>query len=212
MPESRNQRRVAQRGRWASFRVAELMIAMLLALPLAAQADKARMIELLQQGRHAEALPELKQLAEAGDSKAMNTIGEMYYNGTGVPQSYEESMNWWLRSMNARDADAFVNIGVLYRDGKGVARNLEVAYGVFLIVHMQGMGNDNTQMRNGSNLSKAIAAMTQEQVEAALCNSAEYVVAYVSSRGQAEKSKSKGTPMRDREWWHEGEIPEFACQ
>ena len=108
------------------------------------------------------------------------------------------------------DADALVNIAVLYRDGLGVDQNLEMAYAVFLIVHLTSMGSEQTQMRNGRNLTKALMAMSQEQINTALCYSVERVEAFIESRGI--DNEAGGTAIKDRDWWLEGELPEIDCK
>jgi hypothetical protein len=178
---------------------------------VSATAGKDEALALLRAGKYSEAMPELRKLADGGDTTAMVTIGNLNYEGQGVPQSYQEAMSWWLRAAD-HSGDAFSNIGVLYRDGKGVPRNLEIAYDIFVITHMRGLGDRATQVRNGGNLQKTVAMMSQDEVKAALCLSEEYVLSFVRNRGQASPDdKKRGVPIKDRDWWHEGELPAFKC-
>ncbi len=146
-------------------------------------------------------------LADKGDVRAMNTIGNFYYEGRGVEQDYSAAMDWWMRGLP--DPDALVNVAVLYRDGLGVEQNLEMAYAVFLIVYATSQGGENTQIRNGRNLMKAVNAMSQEQINTALCYSVERVMGFVESRGV--DSKDGGIAIIDKDWWLDGELPDIDC-
>jgi hypothetical protein len=201
------------RPRWMKRRrgiICMCVAAVAMCVSVSAIAGKDEVVALLQAGKYSEAIPELKRLADGGDTTAMVTIGNFYYEGQGVSQSYEDAMNWWLRAAD-HNGDAFSNIGVLYRDGKGVARNLEIAYDIFVITHMRGLGDQGTQVRNGGNLKKAVAVMSQDEVKAALCLSEEYVLSFVRNRGQTSPDDKRGVPIKDRDWWFKGELPEFSC-
>ena len=65
--------------------------------------------------------------AEQGDAWAQNDLGEMYYNGTGVAQSYEKAAGWYLKAAERGDDCAQYNLGCMYRDGTGVEQSFEKA-------------------------------------------------------------------------------------
>ncbi len=184
-------------------------VLLILMLPLQALADVTQedAVTAMRAGDYDRAIEILNVLADQGDKRAMNTIGVFYYEGLGVEQDYAAAMDWWIRALP--DPDALVNIGVLYRDGLGVDQNLEMAYAVFLTVYATSLGAEGTQIRNGRNLMKAINVMSQDQIDTALCYSAERVMAFVASRGI--DGESGGTAIKDQDWWLEGELPDIDC-
>lgn len=46
-------------------------------------------------GDYDAALRELRLLAEQGNARAQSNLGNMYYNGRGVPQNYVSAYMWW---------------------------------------------------------------------------------------------------------------------
>lgn len=46
----------------------------------------------------------LKELASLGVVAAQVSLGDLYYNGTGVSQDYDEAMRWWLRAAGSSHA------------------------------------------------------------------------------------------------------------
>ena len=174
-------------------------------------ADVETAVALLRAGEIQSAIPLFEELANEGDTQAMVTLGNLYYEGRGTAQDYQSAMNWYLRAL-PDNGDAFANIGVLYRDGLGVPQNLEIAYAIFVITHMRGLGSDNTQIRNGRNLQKAIAVMSENQIFRALCQSEAYVLQFVLNKGMGGvRDGSTDVPLKDREWWLDGELPDFEC-
>ena len=181
-------------------------------LPSLSIAGKTEAIKYLKSGKYEEAAKEFEILAAEGDTRAMVTIGELHYSGKLGSTNYEQANAWWLRAYKAGNADALSNIGVLYRDGKGVEQNLEVAYNIFLIVHMKSLGSQNTQVRNNRNLRKTIAKLEEDRVKMALCNSEEYVYRYIDSKGiSVEPTKIDEIKIKDKNWWLEGELPHYEC-
>lgn len=108
------------------------------------------------------AIQEFTALAEQGDTRAMITIGLWYHTGDGVAQDYQKAMEWYIRAFERADGDAYNNIGVLYRDGLGVAVNRPIAYVLFLLTHLRGLGSDATQYRANANLRREVAETTDE--------------------------------------------------
>ena len=179
--------------------------------PTLAHSDVEEAVSLFESGQHEQAFEQFERLATAGNTKAMVTDGTLYYEGKGVDRDYGQAMQWYLRAL-PENGDAFVNIGVLYRDGLGVQRNLEVAYDIFVIAHMRRLGSDNTQIRNGRNLHKAIAVMSQDQIKRALCFTEQQVIDVLQSQtSTALGFEGSDVPIKDMDWWFEGELPEIDC-
>lgn len=63
--------------------------------------------------------------AAQGDAVSQVDLGDIYYNGNGVPKSYEKAAYWFEKSAQQGDAEGQNNLAVLYRDGKGVEKSIE---------------------------------------------------------------------------------------
>ncbi len=183
--------------------------------------DKAN-LELVKKALSAEAAGDYKtsysiweSLYDKGDYRAAVSAGLMHHLGTGMPVDYAKAMDWYLKAKY--DADAMNNIGVLYRDGLGVTKNRKIAYLLFLTIHMEGMGNEETIMRANRNLRREIAELPMEERQEALCYNLGYMVAFIDSRGAPMKTakqtrEAKKLPrIRDLGWWAPGEVGEFTC-
>lgn len=179
-------------------------------------------LELVKKALSAQAAGEYKttysiweSLHEKGDYKAAVSAGLMHHLGTGMPVDYIKAMDWYLKAKY--DADAMNNIGVLYRDGLGITKNRKIAYLLFLTIHMEGMGNEDTIMRANRNLRREIAELPLEERQEALCYNLGYMVAYVDSKGtniktpEQTRDTRKLPRIRDLGWWAPGELGEFAC-
>lgn len=73
------------------------------------------------------ALDAFKTLAEAGNADAMNEIGFMYDNGTGVELDYGKAMEWYEKAVDEGNVEAMANIGFLYEYGNGVDQDFAKA-------------------------------------------------------------------------------------
>jgi hypothetical protein len=113
-----------------------------------------------------------EKLAAQGDAAAMVELGLLHHTGKGGSVDYVKAMDWYLKAYAKSDGDAFNNIGVLFRDGLGVPKNQKVAYLLFLIVHMEGLGDDAAQSRAGRNLSRLVDSLPRQEVEEALLHPA----------------------------------------
>jgi hypothetical protein len=152
-----------------------------------------------------------EKLAAQGDRRAMTELGLRYHTGRGAKQDYALAYDWYWKAMENDDGDAVNNIGVLIRDGLGVPKNPKVAYLLFLAVHMEGLGTDETQMRAGRNLSRLAQELPKADVEEALSYTWPYVIQIVKSRGKntavgADVLPAKDLPrIRDNGWWLDAE-------
>ncbi len=192
-----------------------ICVCLLSLLNVTAYAGVPEAMSALKRGDYEAAYQEFETLAEQGDSKAMVTIGMFFYKGDGFPQDYTKAMDWFLRAMELGNGDAYNNIGVMYRDGLGVKPNRAIAYDLFLMVHMKGIGSQNTQYRANRNLRREVGELSEDRIRYALCLSEDQVVAFVKERGATPahiiKTPGSHIPIRDRDWWLDGEIPAFDC-
>lgn len=169
-----------------------------------------------ERGDHQAAYPLWVKLSEQGDAKATIELGLIHHRGRGVPKDGSKAMDWYLKEF-PRNGDALNNIGVLFRDGEGVPQNRQIAYLLFLAVHMTGMGNESTIMRANGNLRREIVELPVADREEALCLNLTYLVAYVKSRGQMQgvpehlRASRQRPRIKDLNWWMPDEVGEFSC-
>ena len=52
-------------------------------------------------------------------------LGECFYTGRGVDQSYTAAVEWYSKAAEQDDSEAQCMLGVCYALGRGVERNLE---------------------------------------------------------------------------------------
>lgn len=170
-------------------------------------------------GDRAEALRIFTLHAEQGDAVAMQTVGLKHYNGEGAPQDYCVAMDWFLKAMEKGNADAFNALGVMHRDGKCAPVNRKIAYGVFLTIHMSGLGGESTQMRANQNLRREVAENPKADIQEAVCYTGAYVLRYLELKGRLDGVPQDVLPsaqnrrLKDMNWWLDSEKKdlEFAC-
>lgn len=64
-----------------------------------------------------------QQLAEEGDSQAMNSLGLLYDRGQGVEPDAGRALHWFARSAKAGDAAGMSNYGRMLEQGRGTTAN-----------------------------------------------------------------------------------------
>ncbi len=167
-------------------------------------------------GNIREAIRQFEILAKRGDARAMITLGAKYHQGTGVSVDYAKAMDWYLKAYEKHDGNALSNIGVMYRDGQGVATNKQIAYLLFLTVHMEGLGTEDTQYRAGSCLSRLAGLLPKREIQRALCFTWNYVDQVVRSRGvntvvAKDVLPNEARPrIKDNKWWLNNEMKNLS--
>ena len=81
----------------------------------------------LQSGDNKAALDELMPLAEQQDAEAQVLLGDLYYQGIGVPANYSLAWTWYNRAAGHDNAEGQYKLGKMLWDGVGVPRNDDVA-------------------------------------------------------------------------------------
>jgi hypothetical protein len=169
-------------------------------------------IAAMDRGDYRAAYDEFLPLAEAGDDQSMISIGLLYHQGQGFKQDHAKAMDWYLKAFEKMNGDAYSNIGVMYRDGLSVAANKKIAYSLFLITHMRGLGTQATQERANSCLNRLVPTMTREELVEIFDYTEEYIQAFVKSRGtlvgvpQDCSASEKRPRLKDKDWWLPGEL------
>jgi len=72
---------------------------------------------------YATALGIIRPLAERGNAVAQNELGDMYYEGRGVPQAEAEAVKWYQRAALQGLPAAQHMLALSYEYGTGVVRN-----------------------------------------------------------------------------------------
>ena len=65
--------------------------------------------------------------ADKGDAKAQINLGDMYYDGKGVPRDYKKALHWWAKAAEQGHAEAQYNLGWMCQNGKGVPQDYKQA-------------------------------------------------------------------------------------
>lgn len=173
-----------------------------------------RALEASAAGDYDKALPLWERLASDGDKNAMTEIALIHHQGLGRPVSYETALDWYLKAMNG---DTFNNVGVMFRDGTGLPQNRNIAYLLFLTVHMTGAGSEATVMRANQNLRREVAELPESDIRQALCYTPEYLLAYLHSRGtiagipKGLRASAERKRFKDLGWWMPGEVAAYEC-
>ncbi|MFT6332659.1 MAG: tetratricopeptide (TPR) repeat protein [Lentimonas sp.] len=150
------------------------------------------------------------EMAQKGDSKAMLTLGNIYYE----VKEYDAAMKWYLAALKKKEPDSYNNIGVMFRDGLGVPKNRKIAYDLFLYTHMMGLGDEGTQYRANSNLRGEVSDLARDEIREALCYTWSYVLFHINSGGNIKsipkevkplKNNNLRTRLKDANWWSDRE-------
>ncbi|MDO8812063.1 MAG: tetratricopeptide repeat protein [Gallionella sp.] len=94
-----------------------------LALGAEAQASLQEGVSAYKRGHFSIALKELTPLAESGDAKAQNILGEMHSSGSGVPQDHTKAASWYRKAAEQGHGSAQTSLGVIYERGIGVPQD-----------------------------------------------------------------------------------------
>ena len=101
----------------------------------------------------------VQKAAEQGFARAQNNLGNMYYNGRGVEQSYAKAAEWVLKAAEQGLAVAQYNLGCMYRDGTGVEQSYAKAAEWVLKAAEQGLAvaqyNLGCMYRDGTGVERS---------------------------------------------------------
>lgn len=84
----------------------------------------------------ADALTFFMMAAEQGLADAQFEVGQMYAQGLGTLQIFEEALHWYALSARQGHAKAQFNLAFLYAHGQGVEQNYIKAYEWYRISHL----------------------------------------------------------------------------
>jgi Protein kinase domain/Sel1 repeat len=78
-------------------------------------------------GRPETAFKLFRQAADLGDGRSMLELGNMFMEGEGVSQSYDEAARWYRKAADRGNANAMLLMAGLYYMGQGVPMDLTAA-------------------------------------------------------------------------------------
>jgi hypothetical protein len=78
-------------------------------------------------GRYARALAEWRPLAAAGDARAQESIGFMYYGGRGVARDSHKAASFFYRAANQGEPTAQLFLAIMHFKADGVPRSTPLA-------------------------------------------------------------------------------------
>lgn len=85
-------------------------------------------MEALKHGDYNTANRLMRPLAEQGDAKAQNKLGQMFALGRGVRRDYSEAVYWYRKAAEQGVAEAQFSLGFMYEMGRGVPRDYVAAH------------------------------------------------------------------------------------
>lgn len=100
---------------------------------------------------------------------AQNSLGDLYYFGRGVEQSYETAFLWFQKSANNRHPNGKSNLAHMYEHGYGISKNNETAINLYEEIiatvdsddlkssSLNSLGNIYSRENNFYNLEKAVS-------------------------------------------------------
>ena len=108
-----------------------------------------------------EGIERLKKRVEAGDAKAIFTLGCCYSKGEfGLPQDHTKALELWHKAGDLGYARAYFNIGIAYDTGRGVERDKKKAEHYYELAAMGGYAPARHNLGNAEgragNLDRAI--------------------------------------------------------
>ena len=87
------------------------------------RSDLEKGVTAYKRGNYEEAVKWYQKSADQGDASAQNKLGECYYYGHGVSQSYVNAAKWYRKSADQGYAFAQFSLGYCYKTGYGVSQS-----------------------------------------------------------------------------------------
>lgn len=124
MPDNRQQKHLTPAAKQRSVTQRSSLASRGLELALNVRKEKERdaVFEVLD-GEGDTDLMRFRLQAEQGDTGAQFRLGDIYYEGRGVPQDEVEAVCWFRRAAQQGHAEAQFMLGVAYDEGRGVPQD-----------------------------------------------------------------------------------------
>ena len=83
-------------------------------------------------------LERLQQSAYNGNAEAQKRLGDLYFNGTVLPQDYEKAFTLYMQSAEQNNNDAQYQVGLMYYNGEGVSIDYHKSYLYYALSKLNG--------------------------------------------------------------------------
>jgi len=129
---------------------------LILSVSITQAADLQKGLSALSNGDYATALSEWRPLAEQGNAAAQYNLGNLYYDGKGVPKDLKKAEYWYSKSSELGFADAQLTLGFMYANGQGVTQDCKRAIYWTHKAAEQGTAAAQTNLGNKYNEGKCV--------------------------------------------------------
>jgi len=79
-----------------------------------------------------------RELAEKGDMDSQFSAGQAYFEGSGVPRNYSESLLWFMRASKQGHGKASYQVATIYSNGYGVPQDQKLSHHYYKLSAEQG--------------------------------------------------------------------------
>lgn len=124
--------------RW-SFYLVGLITGLTLSSGIVKANDSDDALAAYQNGNFERAAELWHAIAEKGDATAQYSLGQMYEQGKGVAQDYQEAYKWYRLSAEQGNTRAQYSLGGMHEKGLGVSQDYVRAYMWYDIAAIQGL-------------------------------------------------------------------------
>jgi len=91
-----------------------------------------RALSLYYSQRYAEARPLLDEACAGGNAESCDNLGDMYYDGVGVPEDYQQAVKLLSRACDKGSAAGCSDLGVAYNYGNGAVQSSSTAVKLYI--------------------------------------------------------------------------------
>ncbi len=120
-------------------------------------------MNLMNSGKHAEALPVLRLLADQGHYNSQCEIGKYYFHGQGVAVNYKEARSWFTKLAEKGDQCGQYFLGIIFEDGLGTPKNYVEAIRYYRLVADKGHSQGQWMLARMYSLGRGV---TKDEKEA----------------------------------------------
>lgn len=163
----------------------------------------------------------LEQSAGMGNSMAPLLLGDKYYDGDDVQQSFQKALEWYLKAGESGNPSGFILAGMMYEEGEGVEQDYAKAFDLYqrsadmgdttglaylASMYAQGYGTAKDVEKAKALLKQAIGMGSALAVEyLAVVEENERIDARMND-GQGNPGKRKLNPLslKYTPGWHDG--------
>ncbi len=94
---------------------------------------------LFDQDKYEDAYKIFKQLADQGDAKAQNALGNGYQHGFWENVDFDSAIYWYNKAIENNEPHAAYNLASLYEKGNGVKQDFDLAYAYYTLAKEFGL-------------------------------------------------------------------------